>query len=153
MTYAPSKTSDQPRHLCTAVHSYQKLALWLTSSSGEWIRSDWTDAQTDWLHMPFCRFRYAPVYLYRRSHIWACAWQNLKKSHVRPVKTQICLCICPVWSESLQSAWWSIGSLATHWAHAQWRLWSDWPDAQADLSFHWAHINLLVLSCYSSFFL
>ena len=82
MTYAPSKNSDQPRHLCTAVHSYQKLTLWLTTSSGEWFRSDWTDAQTDWLHMPFCRFRYVPVYLYRRSHIWACAWQNLKKSCV-----------------------------------------------------------------------
>ena len=35
-------------------------------------------------------------------------------------------------------------SMKKHWAlnyllSAQWRLWSDWADAQADLSFHWAH--------------
>ena len=39
-----------------------------------------------------------------------------------------------------------------HWAFnyllsAQWRLWSDWADAQADLSLHLAHVILLVLSC------
>ena len=33
-----------------------------------------------------------------------------------------------------------------HWAltyplSAQWRLWSDWMDAQADLSLHWAHMS------------
>ena len=33
-----------------------------------------------------------------------------------------------------------------HWAlnylfSAQWRLWSDWADAQADLSLHWAHMS------------
>ena len=43
-----------------------------------------------------------------------------------------------------------------HWAlnyllSAQWRLWSDWADAQADLSLRWAHIILLVLSCGSSY--
>ena len=32
----------------------------------------------------------------------------------------------------------------------QWRLWSDWVDAQADLSLRWAHIILLVLSCCAS---
>ena len=29
--------------------------------------------------------------------------------------------------------------------------WSDWEDAQADLSLRWAHSHLLVLSCGSSF--
>ena len=33
---------------------------------------------------------------------------------------------------------------------AQWRLWSDWVDTQADLSRCWAHIILMVLSCGSS---
>ena len=47
------------------------------------------------------------------------------KWHVRPVKTQISLGIYPVWSESSMSAWRNSGSLA---------------DAQADLSFHWAHM-------------
>ena len=36
------------------------------------------------------------------------------KISVRPAKTQISLGICPVWSESLLSAWRNIGSLATH---------------------------------------
>ena len=39
------------------------------------------------------------------------------KLSVHPAKTQISLGICPVWSESLLSAWRNIGSSATHWAH------------------------------------
>ena len=43
-----------------------------------------------------------------------------------------------------------------HWAFnyllsAQWRFWSDWVDAQVDLSLRWVHIILLVLSCSGSF--
>ena len=56
---------------------------------------------------------------------------------VRPTKTQVNLGICPVWSESSLLAWRSIGSLATHWAYSE--DWSDWVDAQADLSLCWAH--------------
>ena len=36
------------------------------------------------------------------------------KVTVCPVKTQVSLGICPVWSESLLSAWRKLGSLATH---------------------------------------
>ena len=60
---------------------------------------------------------------------------------VRPAKTQISLGIRPVWSES---------SLCTQWVAkdpnlsscGQRRLWSDWADAQADLSLRWAHMPL-----------
>ena len=38
---------------------------------------------------------------------------------LRPAKTQISLGICPVWSESSQSTWRKLGSLATHWAHSE----------------------------------
>ena len=44
---------------------------------------------------------------------------KLTKWPVRPAKTQISLGICPVWSESLLSTWWNIGSSATHWAHSE----------------------------------
>ena len=44
---------------------------------------------------------------------------KLTKRHVHPAKTQISLGICPVWSESLLSAWRKLGSLATHWAHSR----------------------------------
>ena len=69
---------------------------------------------------------------------------------VRPAKTQISLGIFPVWSESSLSAW-SIGSLATHGAHSE--DWSNWVDAQADLSLRRAHRSyfLLALTCCVSF--
>ena len=31
--------------------------------------------------------------------------------------------------------------LKSTWSSAQWRLWSDWIDAQADLSLRWAHMS------------
>ena len=63
-----------------------------------------------------------------------------KKWHVRPVKTQISLGICPVWSESWLSAWRKLGSLATHWVHS--KDYSDWADAQADRSLLGGHAIL-----------
>ena len=60
------------------------------------------------------------------------------KWHVRPAKTQISLGIRPVWSESSLSAWRKLGSLATHWAHS--KDWSDWAEAQADLSSLGTHL-------------
>ena len=60
------------------------------------------------------------------------------KMTVRPVKTQISLGIRPVWSES---------SLCPQWVakdpsflHADSKDWSDWADAQADLSLRWEHM-------------
>ena len=46
-----------------------------------------------------------------------------------------------VWSESSLSAWRNIGSLATHRVHSE--DWSDWADAQADLSLGWAHTHFV----------
>ena len=73
------------------------------------------------------------------------------KVSVCPAKTQISLGIRPVWSESSLSAWRNLGPSATHWAHSVdsdqtgWmpRLWSDWADAQADLSLRWAHTHFV----------
>ena len=56
------------------------------------------------------------------------------KMSVRPAETQISLGIRPVWSESSLSAWVLSYPLSAHR-----RLWSDWADAQADLSLRWAH--------------
>ena len=60
---------------------------------------------------------------------------------VRPAKTQITLGIHPVWSES---------SLCTQWVakdpsffHADSEDWSDWDDAQADLSLRWVHTHFV----------
>ena len=53
--------------------------------------------------------------------IWAASWQTPTRWHVRPAKILISLGIRPVWSESSMSAWWKLGSLATHWVHSE-----DW---------------------------
>ena len=70
--------------------------------------------------------------------------RNMTKSTkwlVRPAKTQIGLGIRPVWSESLLCAQWvAKGPSFLHSLSGQQRLWSDWGDAQADLSLRWAHM-------------
>ena len=63
------------------------------------------------------------------------------KVSVRPAKTQISLGIRPVWSVfavRMKKAWTLSYPLS-----AQRRLWSDWADAQADLSLRWAHSHIV----------
>ena len=69
---------------------------------------------------------------------------------VHPVKTQISLGICPVWSESLLSAWKKLGSLATHWVHSED---SDQTGRMPRLVwvFSGCTLILLVLSCRGSY--
>ena len=60
---------------------------------------------------------------------------------VRPAKTQISLGIRPVWSVfpvHMKKAW-----VLSYPLSAQRRLWSDWADAQADLSLRWAHTHFV----------
>ena len=68
---------------------------------------------------------------------------------VHPVKAQISLGVCPVrsWASvqsypSLQYPSW-VAKTPSSWR--QQRLWSDWVDAQTDLSLCWMHIILLVM--------
>ena len=65
-------------------------------------------------------------------HHWVAAWQNQQND----------LCT----QQRLRSAWASESSLCTHWVakdprflHADSENWSDWEDAQADLSLRWGH--------------
>ena len=64
------------------------------------------------------------------------------KWHVHQAKTLNSLGIRSVWSDSSLSAWSTLGSLVTHWLHSE--DWSDWADAQADLSSLGAQTILLV---------
>ena len=61
---------------------------------------------------------------------------------VRPTKTQISLGIRPVWSESSLCAQW-VAKGPRLLLHADSEDWSDWADAQADLSLRWAHIHFV----------
>ena len=56
---------------------------------------------------------------------------------IPPAKTWISLAIRPVWSESSQSAQWLADD--PMFLHADSEEWSDWADAQADLSLRWVH--------------
>ena len=60
---------------------------------------------------------------------------------VRPAKTQISLGIRPVWSESSLCAQWVAKD--SSFLHADSEDWSDWADAQADLSLHWVHSHFV----------
>ena len=65
----------------------------------------------------------------------AAAWQN-KQNDVHAAKIQISLGIHPVWSVfivRMKKPW-----VLSYPLSAQRRLWSDWADAQADPSLHWA---------------
>ena len=80
----------------------------------------------------------------RMRYIFEQRHQKTNKMAVGPAKTQISLGICPVWSVFAvhMKKDWVLSCLLS----AQWRLWSDWADAQADL-FAGRTLILLVLSC------
>ena len=63
------------------------------------------------------------------------------KTNLRPAKTQISLGIRPVWSVFAVRIK-KVGVLSYP-LSAQRRLWSDWADAQADLSLRWAHTHFV----------
>ena len=64
------------------------------------------------------------------------------KWYVRPAKTRISLGMCPVWSESLLSAWRKLESFVTHWAHSED---SDQTGQMpmAGLSIRWGHSHFV----------
>ena len=73
--------------------------------------------------------------------IWAATWQNQQSECAPSEDSDQPQGIRPVWSESSLSAWRKLGSLATHWVQSE--DWSDWADAQADLSLHWTHTHFV----------
>ena len=97
----------------------------------------------------------SPSFHHSASYVicmWASAWRNQQ--------TDMCA------HRRLRSTWASAASLIkvfavrikkprsiTYPLNAKRRLWSDWADAQADLSYRWAHVILLGLSYNGSCFL
>ena len=125
--------------ICFQSHAFVKRSENEDIDIGNWVckvmnikpnhRSWRTDGQT-----PFHCWAQTSTEAF--THLGQPSWKKkTTKWHVHPAK--ISLGICPVWSESLLSAWRSLRSLATHWAHCE--DWSDWVDAQADPSLCWAH--------------
>ena len=81
---------------------------------------------------------------YKPRHDKTKKWMCSQRRHIN-------LGIRPVWSESSLSTWGNIGPLTTFWAQKvktgqterMYRLWSDWADARADLTLHWAHSHFV----------
>ena len=76
------------------------------------------------------------AYLKHMSHL-----MTKPTKWVHPVKTQISLGIRTVWSVvtvHMKKAW-----VLNYPMSAQQRLWSDWVDAQADLSLRWGHSHFV----------
>ena len=67
-------------------------------------------------------------------------YHRTNKITVHPAKTQISLSICPVWSESSLCAEWVAKDPS--FLHGDSEDWSDWADAEADLSLRWAHMPI-----------
>ena len=75
-----------------------------------------------------------------KNHLSCCLRNRFSElSHLmRPAKAQISLGIRPVWSVftvCMKKDW-----IFSYPMNAQRSLWSDWADAQADLSLRWAHM-------------
>ena len=65
--------------------------------------------------------------------------------YLRPLNSQISLCICAVWLESSLGAFWIVKD--TKLLHVDNQDWSDCTDVQADLSLPWGHIRRYVHHC------
>ena len=74
----------------------------------------------------------------RKAKSFELPHDKTNKLAVRPAQTQISLGIRPVWSESSLCAQWVAKDPS--FLHADSEDWSDWADAQADLSLHLAHM-------------
>ena len=81
-----------------------------------------------------------PVNMAKKSK-WAATWQN-QRSDCVPSKDSDQpghpLCLIRVFAVHMKKAWFLSYPLS-----AQRRLWSDWADAQADLSLRWAHSHFV----------
>ena len=93
-----------------------------------------TTCQMPTIAFPRCWFLFLAVVYFSRNEP---PRDKTNKVSVRPAKTHISLGIRPVLSDSSLSAW----RLATIWGHSE--DWSDWVDAQADLSLCWVHTHFV----------
>ena len=68
------------------------------------------------------------------KYIWAASWQN-QQNDCAPSEDSHPPSLIRVFAVRMRKAW-----ILSYPLSAQWRLWSDWADAQADLSLCWVHM-------------
>ena len=98
----------------------------------------------------FCFFLLFLLFFLAYPALFEPRHDRTNKMTVCSAKTQVSLGMHPGWSESSLCAQWVAKD--RRFLQADSEDWSDWADAQADLSLRWAHtVTLLVLSCRGSF--
>ena len=119
-------------------------------SAKQRLRSDWADAQADlslcWVHRSFRWFFHATAqfaFLEREPNIWTSRCFKICELQLDKSNKMMCA------KRNLRSAWASAQSdqfLCAQWVaknprffHADSEDWSEWADAQADLSLRWTH--------------
>ena len=128
MACAPSEDSDQSGHPPSLIRVFavrMKKAWVLGYILSAQRRLWWAYAQADlslrWAHVPFCWFCHDAAHFTRNA-------VSMRNRFVVPS-------LIRVFAVRMKKAW-----VLNYPLSAQRRLWSDWADAQADLSLRWAHI-------------
>ena len=143
MAYASSKDSDQPGHLPSLIRVFavRMKKDWVLSyplSAQRRLWSDWVDAQADLLlgAQSFCWFCHEVAHialdLLPKSNKMACEHSEDSDQPGHPPSLIRVFAVC------MKKAWVLSYPLST-----QQRLWSDWADAQADMSLRWAHSHFV----------
>ena len=138
MPYAINKGADQPARLCSlistfVIHCLKSCCIWNSKtlvSFCSWVLSDATPGRQVFL------WHCSNITFFKRDMSRLMAKPT--KWHVGPAKTQISLGICPVWSVFAVHSMGSYGPKLS--SCRQRKLWSDWVNAQTDLSFRWAQM-------------
>ena len=132
MSRSMSKPTKRP--VRPATNQIRVFAVFAEEGMGPYVPiMNTRDLELPWVHRSFCWFSHALAHLCFMSR----RTTKPTKCPVRPAKTQISMGICPVWSVfaiCMKKPW-----VLSYPMSAQRRFWSDWVDAQTDLSLRWAH--------------
>ena len=134
------KGNEKWKHIFTQVFIVPGVFTWYPEKciiSVFWVWMSWIPDKVcnciflqpgllNWWLIPFLDNKWAPLSQNQQNGM--CTQQRLRLDWA-------------VWSASLLSKWRKPGSLATQWVHSE--DWSDWVDAQADLSLRWVHSHFV----------
>ena len=136
----PTKWSVRP--VKTQIWSEYSLSSWRTIGVLSYQKADaQTDLSLRWADRSFCWSCHAVIILIYHYQKWAATWQN-QQNGCAPSEDSDQPGHLPslirVFAVRMKKAWDLSNPLS-----AQRRLWSDWVDAQADLSLLWAHTHFV----------
>ena len=131
MSYANNKGAHEPAHPCSLISIFVVQQAHLNLAGKE---------LSFWPTLRKCICIYCCCYSIPKFIIWAASWQN-QRNDCAPSEDSDqpghLPCLIRVFAILMMKAWTLSYPLST-----QWRLRSDWADAQTELSLCWAHMPL-----------